>query len=51
MINQFASAMLALVFAAVLLVAGELYIEKGSARTGRVVAATLDLPKARAPFD
>jgi uncharacterized membrane protein YozB (DUF420 family) len=52
MTNQFASAMLTLVFAAVLLVAGQFYIEKGSARIERrVVAATLDIPKAGAPFD
>jgi len=42
MTNQIASAMLALAFAAGLLVAGQLYIEKGS--TGRVLAATLNMP-------
>ena len=44
MTNQFASAMLALTFTTVLLVAGQLYIEKSSTRTGRVIAATLDMP-------
>jgi hypothetical protein len=40
--NQFANAMLALVFAAVLLVSGQLYIEKSSARTG--IAGTASIP-------
>jgi hypothetical protein len=44
MINQFASAKLAWVFAAVLLVAGQLYIEKSSVRTGRAFAGTLSMP-------
>jgi hypothetical protein len=44
MINQFASAMLASVFAAVLLVAGQLYIEKSSVRTGGAFAGTFSTP-------
>jgi hypothetical protein len=44
MTNQFASAMLALVFAAALIVAGQLYIEKSSTSTGRVIAGTLNMP-------
>jgi hypothetical protein len=41
MTNQFTSAMLALAFAAALIVAGQLYIEKSSTNTG---AATLNMP-------
>jgi hypothetical protein len=44
MTNQFASAMLALAFAAGVIVAGQLYIEKSSTTTGRVLAATLNMP-------
>jgi hypothetical protein len=44
MTNQIASAMLALAFAAALAVAGQLYIEKSSTNTGRVIAATLNMP-------
>jgi hypothetical protein len=44
MTNQIASATLALAFAAVLIVAGQLYIEKSSTSTGRVIAATLNMP-------
>jgi hypothetical protein len=41
MTNQFTSAMLALAFAAALIVAGQLYIEKSSTSMGRVIAATM----------
>jgi hypothetical protein len=44
MTNQIASAMLSLAFAAALIVAGQLYIEKSSTNTGRVIAATLNMP-------
>jgi hypothetical protein len=44
MTNQFASAMLALAFAAALIVTGQRYIEKGSTSTGRVIAVTLGMP-------
>jgi hypothetical protein len=44
MTNQIASAMLALGFVAALIVAGQLYIEKSSTSTGRVIAATLNMP-------
>ena len=44
MTNQIASVMLALAFAAVLIVAGQLYIEKISTSTERVIAATLNMP-------
>ena len=43
MTNQIASAMLALAFAAALIVAGQLY-EKSSTSTGREIAATLNMP-------
>jgi hypothetical protein len=41
MTNQFTSAMLALTFAAALIVAGQLYIEKSSTSMGREIAATM----------
>ena len=41
MTNQYASAILALAFAAALIVAGQLYIEKSSTSMGRVIAATM----------
>jgi hypothetical protein len=44
MTNQIAGAMLALAFAAALIVAGQLYIEKSSTSGGRVVATTLNMP-------
>jgi hypothetical protein len=47
MTNQIASAILALAFAAVLIVAGQLYIEKISTSTERVIAATLICPRAK----
>ena len=42
--NQFANAMLALVFAAILRVSGQFYLEKSSARTERIVTGTLSIP-------
>jgi hypothetical protein len=44
MTDQIASAMLALAFAAALIVAGQLYIEKSSTSSGRVIAATFNMP-------
>jgi hypothetical protein len=47
MTDQIASAMLALAFAAALIVAGQLYIEKSSTSSGRVIAATFNCPRAK----
>jgi hypothetical protein len=41
---QLASAMLTVAFAAVMLVAGQLYIEHGSTKMGRIIPAALTAP-------